>query len=123
MSAIAGHAFAQQLEDDRVGQRLEGGIDDIGRDADGEPAIALAIAAFDQNPGGGSRSAIEDTHLVVDKFEIIDIALVLAEVLAQRHVERVDRAIALARIDEGLAVDLHLDHGLGDHLACRAPRR
>src|SRR5262245_22559092 len=59
-----GHLFAQQFEDDRVGQRLEGGIDNIGRHADREPAIALAVAAFDQNPGRGSRAAIEDTHLV-----------------------------------------------------------
>ncbi len=51
----------------------------------------------------------------VGKFEVIDIGLEFSEVLAQRHVQRVYRAIALARIDEGLAIDLHFHHGFGDH--------
>src|SRR5437763_7517514 len=87
------HPFAHQLENYRVGESLEGGIDDIGRDADGEPALAFGVAAFDQNAGGSSRSAIEDTHLVVGKLEIVDEALIFAEVLAQRHIERIDGAV------------------------------
>ena len=73
----------------------------LGGDADREPAVAFFVAAFDQNAGGGSRAAIEDTHLVVGEFEIGDEALIFAEILAQRHVKGIDRAIAFAGIDIG----------------------
>ena len=58
-------------------------------------------------------AAVEDTHLVVDELEIVDVALILAEVLAQRDVERIDRAVAFGGRDQRLAVDAHLDHRLG----------
>src|SRR4029453_8372856 len=81
--ALGAHAFADQLENDRVGQSLERGIDDVGRYADRKPPFPFGIAAFDQNAGGGSRSAIEDTDLVVGKFKIVDETLILAEILSQ----------------------------------------
>jgi hypothetical protein len=54
---------------------------------------ALAIGRFDQHPGDRLGAAIEDAHLVVDQFEIGDLRLVDAEILPQRDIERVDRAV------------------------------
>ena len=51
-------------------------------------------------------AAIEDTHAVVDQLQALDIFLVLAEVLAQRDVERVDRAVAFGGRDQPLAGDI-----------------
>ena len=39
----------------------------------------------------------------------------MAEILAQRNVERVDRAVAFRRRDQRLAADLHFDHGRGEY--------
>ncbi len=57
----------------------------------------LAVGGFDQNAGDRLRAAVEDTHLEVGELEIVDLVLVLAEILAQREVERVDRAVGLRR--------------------------
>src|SRR5690606_13196351 len=86
----------------------------VGADADGGPAVAAAVAAFDQYTGDRARAAVEDAHLEVDQLEILDPVLVAAEVLAQRRVERVDRAVALRNRHQRLAIDVDLDHGLGD---------
>ena len=59
--------------------------------------LPVPVAALDQHAGDGVGAAREDTHLVIDQFEIVDEALIAAEILAQRIVERVDRAVALAR--------------------------
>ncbi|GCC47017.1 hypothetical protein chiPu_0031074, partial [Chiloscyllium punctatum] len=103
-------ARLHQLVEHRIHQRLERGVDDIGRDADRGPALAGLVLAFDQNPRDRLGAAIEDTHAVVDQLQAIDVLLVLAEVLAQRDVERIDRAIAFGGRDQMLAVDIDLHH-------------
>ena len=97
------------------------GIDDVGRHAHGEPAVAGPVAALDQHPGDGLGAPREDTDLVIDQLEIGDEALIAAEIFPQRVVERVDRAVALADRHHALAVDAHLDGRLrhGDQLAQR----
>ena len=66
-------------------------------------------------------AAVEDTHAVVDQLQALDVFLVLAEILAQRDVERVDGAVAFGRRDQMLAGDVDLDHRQrdGDALAVR----
>ena len=81
------------------------------------------VVALDQHARHGLGAAREDTHLVVDELDVLDVLLVAAEVLAQRPVERVDRAVAFADRPQRLvvAVDEHLDDRLrhGDQLAAR----
>ena len=72
------------------------------------------IAELDQDAGDGVGAALEDADLVVDELEVLDQILVLAEILAQRHVEGVDRAVALGRRDQHLVADPDLDDRLGD---------
>ena len=98
-------------------QRLEAGIDDVGRYADREPALARAlVAAFHQHARDGLGAASEDTHLVIDELHVLDVLLVAAEVLAQGLVEGVDRAVALRHRPQrlGVAVDVDLDGGFRD---------
>ena len=82
-----------------------------------------AIAAFDEHAGHRLGAAGQDAHLVVDEVDVLDDTLVAAEVLAQRIVERVDRAVALRDVPQRLlvAVDEHLHRRLrhGDELADR----
>src|SRR5882672_12839847 len=73
-------AGLDQLVDDRVHQRLERGIDDVGRDADRHPALAVLVLALDQHAGHRLRAGVEDTHAIVGELEAIDVALVLAEI-------------------------------------------
>ena len=63
----------------------------------------------------------EDAHLVIDEVEVLDEALIAAEILAQRLVERIHRAVALPDRHHRLAVDAHLDGRLrhGDEIADR----
>src|SRR5258708_19907191 len=42
-------AGAHELVDDRVHQRLERGVDDVGRDADRGPALSGLVLALDQD--------------------------------------------------------------------------
>src|SRR6478609_8762589 len=99
-----------QLVDHRIHQRLERGVDDIGRDADRGPALAVLVLALDQHPRHRFRAAIEDTHAVIDQLQAFDVFLIFAEVLAQRDIERVDGAVAFRRRDQPLAGDIDLDH-------------
>src|SRR5438128_8842000 len=87
-------AGAHELVDDRIHQRLERGVDDVGRDADRGPALAGLVLALDQHPRHRLGAAVEDAYAIIGELEPLDVALVLAEVLAQREVERVDRADA-----------------------------
>src|SRR4051812_6902467 len=86
-------AGLDQLVHDRIHQRLERGIDDVGRDADRGPALPRFVLALDQHARYRFGAAIEDTHTIVGELETLDVFLILAEVLAQRDVECVDRAI------------------------------
>ena len=86
-----------QLVDDRIHQRLERRIDDVRRHPDGGPVLAVLVLALDQNPRHRLGAGVEDTHAVVGEIEPLDVALVLAEVLAQREVEGVDGAVAFGR--------------------------
>src|SRR5712691_7984055 len=44
-------AGPHELVDDRIHQRLERGVDDVGRDADRGPALAGLVLALDQDAG------------------------------------------------------------------------
>src|SRR5262249_46986602 len=99
-----------ELVDDRIHQRLERGIDDVGRDADRGPALAGLILALDQDAGHRLGATIENAHAVVGQLEPADIALILPEILAQSEIERVDGSVAFGGRDQRFAVDLHLDH-------------
>src|SRR6516164_2962909 len=99
-----------ELVDDRIHQRLERGVDDVGRDADRGPALPGLILALDQDAGHRFGAAIENAHAVVGELEPADIALILAQVLAQRQIERVDGPVAFRRRDQRFAFDLHLDY-------------
>ena len=61
--------------------------------------------------------AVEDADLVVDEVDVVDRRVERPERLAQRGVEGVDRAVAVGRGVQGLAVDLDLDRRLGQQLA------
>ena len=69
-------------------------------DADGDPR-RLAVGGLDEHPGDrvGAVALVEDAHLVVDQLELRDLRVGLPDRLAQRLVERVDRAVALAGDD------------------------
>src|SRR5262249_40048937 len=80
------------------------------RAAAGGPATPGPVLALDQDAGTRLGAAIENAHAVIGELEPADIALILAQVLAQGKVERVDRPVAFRRRDQRFAVDLHLDH-------------
>src|SRR3546814_11783336 len=56
-------------------------------------SIALAVGAFDHHARGGFGASIEDAHLEIHQPQVVDITLIAAEVLAQRMIERIDRAV------------------------------
>ena len=60
--------------------------------------------------GAGLRR--QDAHLVVDEAHLGQHGIVRQQRLAQRGVERVDRAVAVGHGHELLAADLHLDRRL-----------
>src|SRR6202023_2562993 len=99
----------QKLISDRVGQRLKRGIDDIGGDAGRRPALSGAVAKLDQDPRPRVGSTVENADAKIDEFEVFDKALIFAEILAQREIERVDWPLAFGRRDQDFAVDTHLD--------------
>src|SRR4051812_9283850 len=107
-------ARLDQLVDDRIHQRLERRVDDVGGDADRGPALAGLVLALDQHARYRLGAAVENAHPIVGEIEGIDIFLILAEVLAQCEVERVDRAVALRGRDHAVSVDRHLHHRHGD---------
>src|SRR6202030_1809853 len=108
-----------QLVDDRIHQRLERGVDDVGGHADRGPVIAVLVGALDEHARHRLCAGVEDADSIIGEFEPGDVALILAEVLAQREVERVDRAFAFGSRDQSLPADLHLHHrhAHGDALA------
>ena len=84
--------------------------------------VRVAVGRVDDDPGprGRRRLAVEDAHLVVDEVDGVELRVERAERLAQRGVERVDRAVAVGRRVQHLAVDLDLDRRLGAQLAAVA---
>src|SRR5262249_59408783 len=80
------------------------------RDANRGPMLAGLVLALDQHPGYRLRAGVEDAHPIVGELESVDVALILAEVLAQGHVERMDGTTALAGRDQRLVADLDLHH-------------
>ena len=103
-----------------VDQRAPRRLDHVVADADGDPR-RLAVAGLDQHPGDrvGAVALVEDAHLVVDELELRDLGERLADRGAQRLVERVDRAVALAGDDVAHALGLELHRRLGDGLRRR----
>src|SRR5690606_31179107 len=87
---------------------------DIGRNPDGDPAFAAAIATFNQHTGDRARAAVEDTHLEVDQFEILDAGRIDAQIFSQGEVEGVDRAVALGDRHQQLALNAEFYDRLGD---------
>src|SRR5262249_7516026 len=85
--------------------------DDVRRDTDRRPTLAVLVLTLDQDAGDGPGSAIEDTNAIVRQPEALNKLLVLAEVLAQRDVERIDGTIALAGGDQHFARNIHLHDG------------
>ena len=68
----------------------------------------------------GAVRLVEDADLVVDELDVGQVRVDLADRVAQRAVERVDRAVALGGADVALAVDPDLDRRLGLDLAVGA---
>src|SRR5919197_2889183 len=102
---------------ERVDQRLPRRRDDVLVDADRAPDV-LAVGGVDEHArrGAGAVVLVEDAHLVVDELDVLQVGVDLADRVAQRCVERVDRAVALGRADVALAFDPDLDRRLGLHL-------
>lgn len=67
-------------------------------------------SSLDQDARDRASAAVEDTDPIVDQRQALDVLLVLAEVLAQGDVERIDGTVALRRRDQVLAGDVDLDH-------------
>ena len=98
-----------------------GSLDDVLADADGVPH-ACGVVALDADARLG-RSAVQgfqDPDLEVDEGDVADRGVEAFKCLAEREVERVDRAVAFRRCELGDAADAELDRGLGDYAVVRA---
>src|SRR6202020_3525466 len=95
---------------DRVDQRLERGVDDVAGHADRRPCVSISVAELDQNARHRIGAALEDADAIVAQFQVLDIFLVDAEVLAQSEIKRVDRAIALCNGNKPLLADADLHY-------------
>ena len=73
--------------------------------------------------GAGAVVGVEDPDLVVDELDVGEMRMQLADRVAQRPVERVDRAVALRRVDVAASVDPDLDRRLGLDAARRRASR
>src|SRR5438094_7695254 len=67
--ASSRRAGLDELVDDGIHQRLERGIDDIGRHADRGPMLAGLVLALDQHPRHGFGSGVEDTDAIVGQLQ------------------------------------------------------
>ena len=67
-------------------------------------------------------AAIEDAHAIVGEFKPGDEALIFAEVLAQREIERIDRTDAFGDRNEFLVADFDLHHRLANGDGLRPSR-
>src|SRR6516164_1522864 len=66
-------AGAEEFPGDGVVERVEGGVDDVGGDADGGPALALAIGALEHHPRHSLGAVIggQDADLEIDQPHIL----------------------------------------------------
>ena len=80
-----------------------------------EPHTSLAVGGVEQHPGdrAGALGLVEDPDLEVDQVDVAQMRVDLDQRLAQRAVQRVDRAVALGGAHVALAVDPDLDRRLG----------
>ena len=87
-----------------------------------EPHVSCAVGGVEQHPGdrAGAVVLVEDPHLVVGQLDLGEVRMQLGDRVAQRAVERVDRAVALGGAQVALAVDPDLDRRLGLDPAVRA---
>ena len=87
-----------------------------------EPQTSLAVGGVDEHARrrAGAVVLVEDADLVVDELDVLEVRVDLADRVAQRGVERVDRAVALGGAHVALAVDPDLDRRLGLDLAVGA---
>jgi hypothetical protein len=76
--------------------------------------IAGFVGALDQHARDRLGAGVEDTHAIIGELQPGDVALIFAEVLAQREVERIDRAVAFGGGDQKVVADLHLHHRHAD---------
>src|SRR5574341_1008132 len=108
-----GSAGQRQAVLDGVGEGSPGRLDDVGGRADGAPAPVPALEV-DEDARDRARPGrrVEDAHLEVGEPDLADLREAGCERLAQRGIQRVDRAVPLGGGVLHLAVDLHLDHRL-----------
>ena len=85
-----------------------------------EPHDVVAVGGVEQHArdGVGALGLVEDADLEVDELDVLQVRVDLADRVAQRAVERVDRAVALGRAHVALAVDPDLDRRLASR-PCR----
>ena len=97
-------AGAHQAVGDAVDQRLPGRLDDVAGHADRLPR-RRAVGGLDEHAGHGvgAVGGVEDAHPEVDQLELVELGVGRRQGAAQRVVERVDRAVALAGRDDPLA--------------------
>src|SRR5205085_8244977 len=81
---------------ERVDERLPGSLYDVLRHADRAPHL-IAVGGIEQHPGdrAGALGLVEDAHLEVDQVDVAQAGIYLDQRVAERAVERVDRAVAL----------------------------
>src|SRR5690625_1854646 len=97
------HSGVVQLPAQGVVECIEGGVDDVWRDADRRPALAGA-ATLDQHASHGFRPILrrQDAHLVVLQTYRLEYRIMWYQRLAQRLVEGIHRAIAIGDRHERL---------------------
>jgi hypothetical protein len=107
------YAVAIELVADRIRQRLERGVDDVGRHAHRRPARAPARPHFHHHARHGLRAAREDTHLVIDQREVLQDRRNSGRgpCAALRRARSPGRC--RADIVVGLVADFHFDHRFG----------
>ena len=99
VALVAAPQLGARLPDrvlERVGEGRRRGRDDVRVAAHRRPRARAVLRVDDHaRPRRRRRVAVEDAHLVVDQVDVVDGRVERAQRLAQRGVERVDRAVAV----------------------------